>query len=106
MTHISHDWSGWWRMLTARGAQVLNVFKLARPANARRMIPVLILNPPRDSLVMRDEIFGPILPILGYRNIDDALETIRSSSCPLALYYFGADDDRARRASTALLRAA
>ena len=80
----------------ARGAEVLNVFKLARPASARRMM-VLILNPPRDTLVMRDEIFGPILPILGYRSIDDALETIRSGSCPLALYYFGADDERARQ---------
>jgi coniferyl-aldehyde dehydrogenase len=81
----------------ARGAQVLNVFKLARPASGRRMMPVLILNPPRDASVMHDEIFGPILPVLGYRSIDDALETIRSGSCPLALYYFGADDDRARQ---------
>jgi coniferyl-aldehyde dehydrogenase len=81
----------------ARGAEVLNVFRLARPASPRRMMPVLILNPPRDTLVMHEEIFGPILPILGYRSIDDALETIRSGSRPLALYYFGADDERARR---------
>jgi coniferyl-aldehyde dehydrogenase len=81
----------------ARGAEVLNVFKPARPANARRMMPVLILNPPRDTPVMRDEIFGPILPILGYRSIDDSLETIRSGSRPLALYYFGADDERGRQ---------
>jgi coniferyl-aldehyde dehydrogenase len=80
-----------------RGAEVLNVFKLAKPASARRMMPVLILDPPCDALVMRDEIFGPILPILGYRTIDDALETIRSGSAPLALYYFGADDERARQ---------
>jgi coniferyl-aldehyde dehydrogenase len=81
----------------ARGAEVLNVFKPARPASARRMMPVLILNAPRDTSVMRDEIFGPILPILGYRSIDDALETIRSGPRPLALYYFGADDERARQ---------
>jgi coniferyl-aldehyde dehydrogenase len=81
----------------ARDAEVVNVFKLASRASARRMMPVLILNPSRDMLVMRDEIFGPILPIFGYRSIDDALETIRSGSCPLALYYFGADDERARQ---------
>ena len=81
----------------ARGAEVLNVFKPAGLASARRMMPVLILDPPRDTLVMRDEIFGPILPVLGYRSIDDALETIRSGSRPLALYYFGADDERARQ---------
>ena len=80
----------------ARGAEVLNVFKLARPASARRMMPVVILNPSRDTLVMRDEIFGPVLPIIGYRSIDDALDTIRSGPRPLALYYFGADDERAR----------
>ena len=61
------------------------------------MMPVLILNPPRDTQVMRDEIFGPILPILGYRSIDDALQAIRSGPSPLALYYFGADDERARQ---------
>jgi coniferyl-aldehyde dehydrogenase len=81
----------------AGGAEVLNVFEHARPEHARRMMPALILNPPRDTPVMRDEIFGPILPILGYRGIDDVLETIRSGSRPLALYYFGADDERARQ---------
>ena len=81
----------------ARGVEILNVFNLARSASVRRMMPVLVLNPPRDTAVMRDEIFGPILPILGYRSIDDALETIRSGSRPLALYYFGADDERARQ---------
>jgi len=81
----------------ARGAEVLDVFEVAGPARGRRMMPVLILNPPRDTLVMRDEIFGPILPIVGYRGIDDALETIRSGASPLALYYFGADDQCARK---------
>jgi coniferyl-aldehyde dehydrogenase len=81
----------------ARGAEVLSVFKPGGLASARRMMPALILNPPRDALVMPDEIFGPILPILGYRSIDDALETIRSGPPPLALYYFGADDERARQ---------
>ena len=81
----------------AGGAEVLNVFELARPVSARRMMPILILNPHRDTAVMRDEIFGPVLPILGYHSIDDALETIRSGSRPLALYYFGADDERARQ---------
>jgi coniferyl-aldehyde dehydrogenase len=81
---------------SARGAEVLDVFKRAKPPSVRRMMPVLILNPPRDTPVMRDEIFGPILPILGYRSMDGALDAIRSGSRPLALYYFGADDERVR----------
>jgi coniferyl-aldehyde dehydrogenase len=90
----------------ARGAEVLNGFEAGRSGGARHMMPALILNPPRDTLVMREEIFGPLLPILGYRSIDDALETIRSGSSPLALYYFGADDAGLGRCSTAPHRAA
>ena len=37
----------------ARGAEVLNVFKPGRSGGARTMMPVLVLNPPRDTLVMR-----------------------------------------------------
>jgi coniferyl-aldehyde dehydrogenase len=47
--------------------------------------------------VMRDEIFGPVLPIVAYDGLDDALASIRSKPHPLALYYFGADDSQARR---------
>ena len=79
------------------GAEVMNVFESAGSTNARRMMPVLILDPSSDTSVMRDEIFGPILPIVGYRNIDLALETIRSGPSPLAIYYFGADDEQARQ---------
>jgi coniferyl-aldehyde dehydrogenase len=81
----------------AKGAELLDVFERVRPVSARRMIPVLILNPTFDMLAMRDEIFGPILPILGYRSINDALETIQSGPRPLALYYFGQDDAQARK---------
>jgi coniferyl-aldehyde dehydrogenase len=81
----------------AKGAELLDVFERVRPTNAHRMNPVLMLNPNPDMLAMRDEIFGPILPILGYHGINDALETIRSGSRPLALYYFGEDDAQARK---------
>ena len=80
----------------AKGAELLDVFKRAGQVNGRRMMPVLVLNPNPRMLAMRDEIFGPVLPICGYRDIDQALETIRGGSRPLALYYFGADDGQAR----------
>ena len=79
------------------GCEVLNVFEPGGSSNARRMMPVLILDPPRDAAVMREEIFGPILPILGYCGIGEAIATIRSGPSPLALYYFGADDEQVRR---------
>ncbi len=50
-----------------------------------------------DTIAMREEIFGPVLPVLGYRTINEALDRIRSGPRPLAIYYFGADDENARR---------
>lgn len=38
---------------------------------------------------MTDEIFGPILPIVSYKKIEDAINLINSKPKPLALYYFG-----------------
>jgi coniferyl-aldehyde dehydrogenase len=43
--------------------------------------------------VMHDEIFGPILPIVSYQTLDDALAYIRQRPRPLALYYFGYQRD-------------
>ena len=40
------------------------------------------------DLVMQEEIFGPILPVLTYDFIDEAVDTIRSMAHPLALLYF------------------
>lgn len=50
--------------------------------------PTLILNPEIDSKIMQEEIFGPILPILEYKNVDDAIKFINSRPKPLALYVF------------------
>jgi aldehyde dehydrogenase (NAD+) len=44
-----------------------------------------------DSPVMQEEIFGPILPILTYSNLDDAIKFLRAKPKPLALYLFTSD---------------
>lgn len=44
---------------------------------------------------MQEEIFGPILPVVGYATLDDALRFVNGRDRPLALYWFG--DDRANR---------
>ena len=49
----------------------------------------LIVEPPAESLVMRDEIFGPLLPIISYRSIEGVTERIRSGERPLGLYFLG-----------------
>jgi len=50
--------------------------------------PTMILNPDRSSSLMKDEIFGPILPILEYDTIDEVIAYINSEEKPLALYIF------------------
>ncbi|MCR1834406.1 aldehyde dehydrogenase [Oceanobacillus caeni] len=42
--------------------------------------------------VMQEEIFGPILPVLTFSNLDDPLYQIKTKESPLALYYFGEDN--------------
>lgn len=58
-------------------------------ATTRKMPPTVLIDPPDDAAVMRDEIFGPLLPVLSYRALDQALAYINNRPRPLALYYFG-----------------
>ena len=50
--------------------------------------PTVLIGIKEDSEIMREEIFGPILPILTYSNINEAIGLIRSKPKPLALYIF------------------
>lgn len=51
--------------------------------------PTIILNPDPDSQLMNEEIFAPILPVMSYKNIDEAVEFINDKHKPLAVYYLG-----------------
>jgi coniferyl-aldehyde dehydrogenase len=59
---------------------------------SRKMLPRLLLNPPNDSAVMQSEVFGPLLPIIGYQQVEEAIRHINEHDRPLALYYFGDDE--------------
>lgn len=52
------------------------------------MEPTILTNVKLDSNVMTDEIFGPILPIIEFKDINDIIDTINHRDKPLALYYF------------------
>ena len=54
-----------------------------------KMPPTLIINPTDDMKVMQDEIFGPILPIVTYEDVQEAIDYVNARPRPLALYYFG-----------------
>jgi coniferyl-aldehyde dehydrogenase len=80
----------------ANGAEVIEAMPVSKATDARRFVPTLLLNVNDDMLAMRDEIFGPVLPIVGYNHLDEALAYIRSRPHPLGLFYFGADDRQGR----------
>ena len=61
--------------------------------------PTLVLNPPLDSPIMQDEIFGPILPIIPYKSLNEAIALIRSKEKPLALYIFSSNNRHIRQIS-------
>ena len=57
----------------------------------KNLTPTVIFNPSPTSPLMKEEIFGPILPIITYKNIDEAISFVNSREKPLALYYFGSN---------------
>ncbi|WP_431280162.1 aldehyde dehydrogenase family protein [Leifsonia poae] len=60
------------------------------------LAPTVLRDVPRDAPVMREEIFGPILPIVTVSGLDDAISVINGGDKPLALYVFS-DSARVRR---------
>lgn len=57
----------------------------------RYVAPTLILNPPSDSKIMQEEIFGPVLPIIAYDELKNVIAEINNGEKPLALYLFTTD---------------
>jgi coniferyl-aldehyde dehydrogenase len=76
----------------ARGATVVELEPSADAAPAGRQLPpTLLLNVGDHMRVMHEEIFGPILPIVPYDTVQDALAYVNGRERPLALYWFGND---------------
>lgn len=58
---------------------------------SRQMAPVLVYGVAAESKLLTEEIFGPILPVLPYDTMDEAIRYINAHPRPLALYWFGTD---------------
>lgn len=97
-TGMIHE-QAWLRMqefvddAASKGGQVVQPDRIS-DASRRTFVPTLVLAANDSMKVMQEEIFGPILPVIPYRNIEDALQFINDRPRPLALYYF--DNNRAR----------
>lgn len=77
-----------------KGAELIEVNPAGEDfaASNGNKIPLTILrNVTDDMKVMQDEIFGPILPVMTYDNMDEVIAYVNGRDRPLALYYFGND---------------
>jgi len=79
----------------AAGVEVVPLFEgRLQDDEAHRLGPALLVDPKTNISIMREEIFGPVLPVIPYDDVKDAVAFINAQPRPLALYWF--DDDRAR----------
>jgi coniferyl-aldehyde dehydrogenase len=83
----------------SKGASVveINPAKETLDAAKRKIAPTLVVDPPAGLAVMEDEIFGPVLPIVPYDSIDQAIDYVNDRPRPLSLYYLGHAEDEIDR---------
>lgn len=79
----------------AQGARIEQLLDTASAPFPRRLAPAVVLECTDQMRIMREEIFGPILPIVPYSTLDEAIRYVNERDRPLALYVF--DDNRPRR---------
>ncbi len=83
----------------AKGARIVEINPAgeALEAASRKMAPTLVIGATDDMAVLREELFGPVLPVIPYRGLDQAIAYVNDRPRPLALYYFDRDRGRAER---------
>jgi coniferyl-aldehyde dehydrogenase len=82
----------------ASGGRVVRLEETAEVDPSYRRMPLsLVVDPPDDTTLMQEEIFGPILPLKGYDSIDDAIAYVNEGERPLALYVFTHDEQVSER---------
>ena len=86
-----------------RGVEVVEI----NPANedfrqqsAHKIAPTFLIDPPEDSAVMQEEIFGPVMPIKSYDNLNETVDYVNNHDRPLGLYYFGTDQQETNEVLT------
>lgn len=91
---------GWLEEARAAGATVIEVNpanETFEPSVTGKLPPTLVLGAPPHVRLMREEIFGPVLPIVEYDSLEALLAHLQAGDRPLALYWFGRDRARLAR---------
>ncbi|MFC1222587.1 aldehyde dehydrogenase family protein [Pedobacter sp. BG31] len=55
---------------------------------SQTMLPTLLTSVNKKSIIMQEEIFGPVLPVITFKNLQEAIDLVNSKNKPLALYIF------------------
>ncbi|MGC2812934.1 MAG: coniferyl aldehyde dehydrogenase [Bradyrhizobium sp.] len=78
----------------AKGARLMQPAKPDDSAwkSRRKFPPTLVLGATPDMAIMQEEIFGPLLPVVGYKEAGEPVSWINAHDRPLALYWFGKDE--------------
>jgi coniferyl-aldehyde dehydrogenase len=79
-----------------QGAQVVALGTDSADTATRRMPMSLVIDPDESLRVMREEIFGPILPVKTYDTVEEAIEYVNAGERPLGLYVFSGDEQAAQ----------
>ncbi|GEM81498.1 aldehyde dehydrogenase [Vibrio superstes NBRC 103154] len=74
------------------GTRVEPCHDLSIDETKHRLVTHLVVEPKLESNIMNEEIFGPLLPVIGYQDIEVAIELINSKPRPLALYLMSFDE--------------
>lgn len=78
-----------------KGASILPINPASETFDGTRKMPLtMVLNVSDDMRIMQEELFGPLLPILPYDDLDEAISYVNNRPRPLALYYFDYDKSR------------
>jgi coniferyl-aldehyde dehydrogenase len=75
----------------------INPGQEAAASEARKLRPTILSQVNDKMRVMQEEIFGPVLPVLGYGTLDEALNYVNTHPRPLALYWFSHDSAATQR---------
>jgi acyl-CoA reductase-like NAD-dependent aldehyde dehydrogenase len=89
-----------------RGATVVTSGRLRdddRDRGGYFMLPTVVTNVPADASIVADEQFGPVLPVLAYDRLDDAVDAANDTMFGLTASVWSADDELAERVATALV---
>ena len=81
-----------------RGARVIvtSGVPVSQLAEQERFPLVLVIDPPAEAVIMKEEIFGPVLPVVTFRSLDDAVAQVQSRPRPLGLYFIGGSAEEQR----------